>query len=196
MSLKFIFATQNDNKVKEVLKILEDATDLTIQSLKAIGYHEDIEETGSTLDENAWIKADHLHNLMDVNIIAEDTGLEVLALDMAPGVFSARYAGLQKSSEDNMSKLLAEMSTKTDRSARFRTVVAVWLDGEKYSFEGVVNGRIATARSGNGGFGYDPIFIPEGYDESFGTLSEDIKNKISHRARAFEAFKEFLSKRS
>lgn len=196
MSLKFIFATQNDNKVKEVLKILEDATDLTIQSLKAIGYHEDIEETGSTLDENAWIKADHLHNLMDVNIIAEDTGLEVFALDMAPGVFSARYAGLQKSSEDNMSKLLAEMSTKTDRSARFRTVVAVWLDGEKYSFEGVVNGRIATARSGNGGFGYDPIFIPEGYDESFGTLSEDIKNKISHRARAFEAFKEFLSKRS
>lgn len=196
MSLKFIFATQNDNKVKEVLKILKDATDLTIQSLKAIGYHEDIEETGSTLDENAWIKADHLHNLMDVNIIAEDTGLEVFALDMAPGVFSARYAGLQKSSEDNMSKLLAEMSTKTDRSARFRTVVAVWLDGEKYSFEGVVNGRIATARSGNGGFGYDPIFIPEGYDESFGTLSEDIKNKISHRARAFEAFKEFLSKRS
>lgn len=196
MSLKFIFATQNDNKVKEVLKILKDTTDLSIQSLKEIGYHEDIEETGSTLDENAWIKADHLHNLMDVNIIAEDTGLEVFTLDMAPGVYSARYAGLQKSSEDNMSKLLSEMSSKTDRSARFRTVVAVWLDGEKHSFEGIVNGRIATTRSGNGGFGYDPIFIPEGYDKSFGSLSEDIKNKISHRARAFEAFKEFLSKRS
>jgi len=196
MSLKFIFATQNDNKVKEVLKILKDTTDLSIQSLKEIGYHEDIEETGSTLDENAWIKADHLHNLMDVNIIAEDTGLEVFTLDMAPGVYSARYAGLQKSSEDNMSKLLSEMSSKTDRSARFRTVVAVWLDGEKHSFEGIVNGRIATIRSGNGGFGYDPIFIPEGYDKSFGSLSEDIKNKISHRARAFEAFKEFLSKRS
>ncbi len=191
--MKFIFATQNQNKVKEVSKILDNKEAILI-SLAEIGYTDDIAETGTTLNENAWIKADTIHTTLGGNVIAEDTGLEVTAIDMAPGVYSARYAGPQKNDQDNINKLLDTLKDKEDRSARFRTVVAVWLDGERHTFEGIVNGTIAHERMGTGGFGYDPVFIPEGHDQSFGILSAKIKNSISHRGRAFTAVKEFLAK--
>ncbi len=189
--MKIIFATHNSNKVGEVAQII-DHEHINILSLSEISYHEDIEETGSTLNENAWIKADHIHKLMGANVIAEDTGLEVFSLDMAPGVYSARYAGPERNSQDNMDLLLHNLKKSKDRSARFRTVIAAYLNGKKYTFEGIVNGSIAMSRQGTGGFGYDPIFIPEGHQQSFGILSSDIKNKISHRGRAFEQLKKTL----
>lgn len=190
--MEFIFATHNDNKVKEVLSILANEN-ITLRSLKSIGYTTDIEETGTTLDENAWIKTNYLYNEMGGNIIAEDTGLEVDALDGAPGVYSARYAGPQKDANDNMDKLLEALADKADRGAQFRTVVAMRIGEECYTFEGIVRGVIASERMGDGGFGYDPIFIPEGYDQSFGQLSAETKNDISHRGRAFQQVRDFLA---
>ena len=190
--MKFIFATHNQNKVNEVADILKDL-DCSIHSLRDIGFEEDIEEHGLTLEENAWIKADTIHGKFDGNVIAEDTGLEVMALKGAPGVYSARYAGPQKNSEDNIDLLLENLKPGMDRSAQFRTVIAVWLEGQKHQFEGVVKGVISNQRSGKGGFGYDPVFIPDGYDRSFGEISAEIKNRISHRAKAFDRFQEFIS---
>jgi len=187
----FTFATHNPNKVSEVRQILTDM-DINILSLSDIGIHDEIIEDGNTLDENAWIKANYIHDIKKANVIAEDTGLEVDALDGAPGVYSARYAGAQKNSEDNMNLLLSRLLHHEVRTAQFRTVLAVWLDNIAYTFEGIVRGTIAMERQGGGGFGYDPIFVPEGYQESFGVLSRDIKNSISHRGRAFSAFKDFL----
>lgn len=191
--MKFIFATHNDNKVREVLSILQsDTYNIEVNSLKSIGYTDEIEETGTTLVENAWIKADQLYQLLGGNIMAEDTGLEVTALGMTPGVYSARYAGEHKSDRDNINKLLTKLGSHSDRSAQFRTVLAVWLDGLKYTFEGIVRGTIAPSEMGDGGFGYDPIFIPDGFTDSFGILSPEIKNSISHRAKAFINFRDFL----
>ncbi|NND32120.1 MAG: RdgB/HAM1 family non-canonical purine NTP pyrophosphatase [Saprospiraceae bacterium] len=192
--MRFVFATHNDHKVSEVTAIL-DGMDISLVSLKAIEYHDEIVEDGQTLDQNAWIKANTIYHKLGGNVIAEDTGLEVHSLDGAPGVYSARYAGPQKNAEDNIDKLLSELKEKEDRQAQFRTVVAIKIDDQSYTFEGVVKGRIAHMRTGTGGFGYDPVFIPEGYTESFGVLDPEIKNNISHRARAFEAFKRFLQMR-
>lgn len=189
--MRFIFATHNQNKVHEVNAILSDMG-IHISSLSEIEMHEEIVENGKDLKENAWIKSDYIYQKLGGNVIADDTGLEVDALAGAPGVYSARYAGPQRSSQDNMDLLLRNLNNSADRSAQFRTVLAAWIDDKRYTFEGIVRGRIDHQQKGNGGFGYDPIFIPEGYDLSFGELPLSTKNKISHRGRAFQALKEYL----
>lgn len=193
--MEFILATHNDHKAQEIRSILKDLN-VSIKSLADINYHQDIVEDGADLNANAWIKSDHIRELLGGNVLADDTGLEVDALHGAPGVHSARYAGLQRNSDDNMDKLLTELLPHRDRSAQFRTVIAVWLEGQKFTFQGIVRGIIAMERSGAQGFGYDPIFIPDGYDQSFGELSPEIKNQISHRGRAIAAFKKFLVTRT
>ena len=191
--MNIIFATSNKHKAREVNQII--GTDsYRLLSLKEIGFTEDIEETGTTLNENAWLKTNHIYQMYDQNVIAEDTGLEVFSLDMEPGVYSARYAGSQRNDLENINKLLKELKNKEDRRAQFRTVVALILDKKEYTFEGIVSGRIAPEPSGTEGFGYDPIFIPDGYQQSFGELSSEIKNSISHRGRAFKKVAEFLKR--
>ncbi|MFT6808435.1 MAG: XTP/dITP diphosphohydrolase [Saprospiraceae bacterium] len=182
--MRLVFATHNPNKAKEVSVVLKD-TGWQIVTLEDIGFHEEIIEDGATLKENAWIKAETIYKLIGENVISDDTGLEVDALKGAPGVHSARYAGSQRSSEDNMNMLLLALDGHSNRSAQFRTVVACIVNGERHECEGVVRGHIAKEKTGAGGFGYDPIFIPEGYKESFGVLDASIKNSISHRARVF-----------
>lgn len=191
--MDIIFATSNAHKASEVNNIL-GVDQCQLKTLKDIGFTEDIAETGTTLNENAWIKTDHIHTLYGGHVIAEDTGLEVFALNMQPGVYSARYAGSQRSDQDNMNKLLDALSSTSDRTAQFRTVVALILNGERHTFDGIVKGHIAKARSGNGGFGYDPIFVPDGYDQSFGMLPAKVKNSISHRGRAFQKVAKFLAR--
>lgn len=188
---KIVFATNNPNKIREIKEIL--GSDFNVVSLAETGCHDDIPETGSTLEENAIQKAQYIHNKFGLDCFADDTGLEVYALNGAPGVHSARYAvGTDHNSEANMQRLLSELQGEANRSARFRTVIALILDGKQYLFDGVVNGHIDTEKHGNGGFGYDPLFIPEGYDKSFAALGEDIKNRISHRARAVAKLADFL----
>lgn len=188
---KIVFATNNPNKIREIKEIL--GSDFNVVSLAETGCHDDIPETGSTLEENAIQKAQYIHNKFGIDCFADDTGLEVYALNGAPGVHSARYAvGTDHNSEANMQRLLSELQGEANRSARFRTVIALILDGKQYLFDGVVNGRIDTEKHGNSGFGYDPLFIPEGYDKSFAALGEDIKNRISHRARAVAKLADFL----
>ena len=191
--MEIIFATSNAHKASEVNQIL-GVDQCQLKTLKDIGFTEDIAETGATLNENAWIKTDHIHRLYGGNVIAEDTGLEVFALDMEPGVYSARYAGSQRSDQDNMNKLLNGLVDKDNRKAQFRTVVALILNDERHTFEGIVSGHIAESPTGNGGFGYDPIFVPDGYSESFGVLSAEVKNSISHRGRAFAQVAAFLKR--
>lgn len=176
-----IFATANEHKLTEIRAILPD---YEIKGLKDIGVTEDIEETGSTLEENAYIKAKYLFDKTKCISLSEDTGLEVAALNGAPGVHTARFAGDQKNPDDNMAKLLELLQHQDDRSAQFRTVIALIDQDKTLYFEGIVKGKIATVKSGNKGFGYDPIFIPEGYEETFADLDNSIKNNISHRARA------------
>ena len=188
--MKIVFATNNEHKLKEIREILGDKFEIV--SLKDIGCDVDIPETGNTLEENAHQKAEYIFDHYHLDCFADDTGLEVEALDGAPGVHSARYAeGTDHDSEANMNKLLKELDGKENRKARFRTVIAlIQMEGDnplcsrEYRFEGIVDGSIATEKSGNEGFGYDPVFIPEGYDKSFADLGEEIKNTISHRARA------------
>lgn len=190
MEKKLVFATNNAHKLEEVSAML--GTSVSLMSLNDIGCHTDIPETGTTLEENALIKARYIHEYYGMDCFADDTGLEVAALDGEPGVYSARYAGgAGHDSVANMKKLLSRMEGVTDRRARFRTVIALILDGEVHEFEGIVRGTIATEPHGDGGFGYDPVFIPEGYDRTFAELS-DVKNHISHRARAVERLVEFL----
>lgn len=189
--MKIVFATNNAHKLKEIKEILGDKFEIV--SLSEIGCHEDIAETGNTLEENACIKARYVAEHYHIDCFADDTGLEVPTLGGAPGVHSARYAeGTDHNSEANMQKLLRELDGKADRSAQFRTVIALQLHGETHLFEGVVTGRIDTEKHGTGGFGYDPIFIPDGYDESFAALGDEIKNGISHRARAVKKLADFL----
>lgn len=184
--MKIVFATNNKHKLDEIRDIL--GHEYEIVSLKDIGCDVDIPETGSTLEENALMKARYVFDNYGLNCFADDTGLEVEALNGEPGVYSARYAGEGHDSEANMKKLLEKLGNNNNRQARFRTVIALVLkDSPKESitlFEGIVNGRIAYEKHGTEGFGYDPIFVPEGYDQSFAELGLDIKNKISHRARA------------
>lgn len=187
------FATNNEHKVEEVKTKL--AKYYQILSLHDLGDDNDIPETGITLDENALIKAQYLYNKYGYTCIADDTGLEVLALDNAPGVYSARYAGEHKSSADNITKLLKELKDKEDRRAQFRTVIALIEDGKKFLFEGIVSGKISRERRGNQGFGYDSVFEPDGYNKTFAELSLDEKNKISHRAKAIDQLILFLRKK-
>lgn len=189
---KIIFSTNNEHKLEEVRSILGKY--YQVLSLKDIGEDVDIPETGDTLEENAMIKANYLWNKYHINCFSDDTGLEVRALNNAPGVYSARYAGDQKNSSDNVAKLLAELKDKEDRKAQFRTIIALIKDGKKYLFEGKVEGTITDAPKGSSGFGYDPIFQPDGYDKTFAELNLEEKNQISHRARAIQQLVLFLAK--
>lgn len=193
--MKLVFATNNDHKLAEVSAMLGEEFELL--SLKDIHCTEEIDETANTLEGNATIKAHYVREHYGLDCFADDTGLEVEVLEGAPGVHSARYAaGEGHDSEANMQKLLRELGGQTNRSARFRTVICLLLNGEEYCFEGIVRGCIAEEKRGEAGFGYDPLFIPEGYTESFAELGEEIKNKISHRARAIQALIEFLKEKT
>lgn len=190
--MKIVFATNNKHKLEEIKDIL--GKDFEIVSLAEIGCHEDIPETGLTLEENARQKSTYIVEHYNHDCFADDTGLEVDALNGEPGVHSARYAeGTDHDSEANMRKLLSKMANVKDRTARFRTVISLIINGVEHQFEGRVEGRIATEKHGKEGFGYDPIFIPEGYNKSFAELGEEVKNQISHRARAVKKLAEYLS---
>ena len=182
--MKLVFATHNKNKLREVKQLLPHH--ITLLSLTDIGCTEEIPETGKTLEENAILKADYVTNTYDYNCFADDTGLLVDALNGAPGVHSARYAGEQRSAEDNMNKLLKELSDKTNKSARFKTVIALNINNNQHLFIGKVEGEITTEKKGNLGFGYDPIFKPKGYDQTFAEIPLADKNKIGHRGKAIQ----------
>ena len=191
--MKIVFATNNKHKLEEIKDIL--GKDFEIVSLTEIGCHEDIPETGVTLQENARQKSTYVVEHYNQNCFADDTGLEVEALGGEPGVHSARYAeGTDHDSEANMRKLLTKLDGQTNRKAWFRTVISLIIDGVEHQFEGKVDGTIAKEKHGTEGFGYDPIFIPEGYDKSFAQLGEEIKNQISHRARAVKKLAEYLGR--
>ena len=189
--MKIVFATNNQNKLIEVRNILGNQFDIV--SLKDIGCYEDIPEKGQTLKDNALIKAQYVYDKYHVNCFADDTGLECDALGGAPGVYSARYAGGEgHDSQANMTKLLNELENNNNRKARFRTVIALIINGKVTTFDGIVNGEIIRERRGGEGFGYDPIFQPAGYNQTFAELGTDIKNQISHRARATQKLAEYL----
>lgn len=190
LSDNLIFATNNAHKLDEVRSIL--GSRFTIKSLKDIGCDADIPETADTLEGNALMKARFLYEKYGVDCFADDTGLEVTALGGAPGVHTARYAG-NHDSEANMNKLLNELEKKSDRSAQFRTVIALIIEGKEFLFEGIVKGSIAKEKAGDGGFGYDPIFIPDGFTQTFSQMGNDSKNHISHRALAVEKLYNYLN---
>lgn len=179
---KLIFATNNENKLKEVQEMLGEQYE--VLGLKELGFNVDIPETEKSLEGNARLKAQYVRDRMRIDVFADDTGLEVEALDGAPGVYSARYAGEENSSEANMEKLLRELQGASSRKARFRTVVALITDQDEHLFEGIVNGEITREKSGAEDFGYDPIFSPDGYEQTFAEMSTEEKNKISHRGLA------------
>ena len=192
MKQKLVFATNNAHKLSEVSAILGDKVELL--SLNDINCHDDIPETADTLEGNALLKARYIHDKYQVDCFADDTGLEVEALNGAPGVYSARYAGGDgHDSQANMRKLLSELEGKENRKAQFRTVVALILDGKEYLFEGIVKGEIIKEKRGTTGFGYDPVFIPEGYEQTFAELGDEVKNQISHRSRAVNKLCKFLN---
>lgn len=180
--MTLVFATHNKNKLAEVQALLPES--ITLLSLEDINCHEDIPETSGTIEGNAIQKAEYLREKYGYDCFADDTGLEVRALRGAPGVYSARYAGEAKNPEANMDKLLSELRDKQDRSARFKTVIALHLNGELLQFEGTVNGMITVEKSGDKGFGYDPVFRPDGYDRTFAELPLELKNEIGHRGKA------------
>lgn len=191
--MEIVFATNNKNKLKEIQNILND--DITLISLEQLGCTEDIPEEQDTLDGNASQKAWYVYNKYGKNCFADDTGLEVEILNNEPGVYSARYAGEQKDSEDNMQKLLSNLKNKENRNAQFRTSISLIIDGKETLFEGRVKGSILKEKQGDEGFGYDPIFQPNGYDISFAQMDMKEKNKISHRGRATARLVDFLNKK-
>ena len=192
MKKKLVVATNNTHKLEEIAAILGDEMELL--SLKDIRCNADIPETADTLEGNARQKAQYIYNNYGMDSFADDTGLEVEALNGAPGVFSARYAGDGHDSEANMQKLLQELEGKENRKAQFRTAICLIMEGQEYLFEGIVKGKIIEEKRGGAGFGYDPVFVPEGYDLTFAELGNDIKNTISHRACAVEKLCTFLKK--
>ena len=185
-----VFATGNANKVKEANAALRGAFEII--GLDEIGCREELPETSPTLEGNALEKARYVHQHYQADCFSEDTGLEVEALNGAPGVYSARYAGPARDAEANMGLLLSNLKGVENRNARFRTVIALILDGQEYTFEGIVNGQIIHIKKGRGGFGYDPIFVPEGYNRTFAQMPVEEKNAISHRGRAIAKLKAFL----
>ncbi|NOT37170.1 MAG: RdgB/HAM1 family non-canonical purine NTP pyrophosphatase [Saprospiraceae bacterium] len=188
--MSLVMASANPKKIEEVRQILPER--IQIISLEEMEIYDDIPETGNTLEENALIKARFIHQSKKCNCFAEDSGLEVYSLRMEPGVYSARYAGLQKSSEDNINLLLKNLENEENRNARFRTVLALILDEKEYLFEGIIQGSISKSRSGLNGFGYDPVFVPDGSVETFAQLNPEQKNEISHRGIAVRKFIDFL----
>ncbi|MCC8132682.1 MAG: non-canonical purine NTP diphosphatase [Tannerellaceae bacterium] len=192
--MKLIFATNNTHKLEEVRAMLLDT--IEIVSLKEIGCYEEIPETADTMEGNALLKVQYIQKYYGYACFADDSGLEVEALNYTPGVYSARYSGIPHDSEANMNKLLQEMEGKTNRKGRFRSVIALLLDGKEYLFEGIVKGTITTEKRGKNGFDYDSLFIPEGYEQTFAELGDEVKNKISHRVRAVKQLTAFLSANS
>ena len=189
MKQKIVFATNNAHKLEEVAAILGDSYE--VMSLREIGCNDDIPETADTFAGNALQKALYVKEHYGYDCFADDSGLEVDILDGAPGVYSARYSG--GGSEANMDKLLLHLTGKSERSAQFRTVIALLIGEDTQLFEGIVRGTIIEERKGEGGFGYDPIFVPEGYDETFAELGAEVKNRISHRAKAVEKLAKYLN---
>lgn len=188
---KIIFATNNKHKLHEMRGILKGKYD--VLGLRDINFNDEIAETGNTLMDNASIKSLTIYKKYNIDCFSDDTGLLVDALDGRPGVYSARYAGKNSSYEENVEKLLFELNGKTNRTAAFKTVISLIISGSEYFFEGSVSGKITNEPQGNSGFGYDPVFVPDGYDLTFAQMSSDIKNRISHRAIATNKLVEFLS---
>ncbi|HRG68087.1 MAG TPA: RdgB/HAM1 family non-canonical purine NTP pyrophosphatase [Saprospiraceae bacterium] len=186
----FLLASHNSNKKKEMELILPK--EFEIKDLNDLGFETEIEETGKSFSENALIKARYFKEMTGLNCIAEDSGLEVVALNNEPGVYSARYAGLQKSDDDNIKLLLFKMKGLANREAQFHTVIACVFDDREYLFEGILKGLISEKPVGNYGFGYDPVFIPDGYQQTFAELGIDVKTKISHRSKAVKKMIQFF----
>ena len=197
--MKLVFASNNKHKLEEVCQILP--TSVEVVSLREIGFVQEIEETGETLEANSALKAREVWNWLkkqdlqkDIDgVFADDTGLEIAALNGAPGVRTARWAGDEAKDVNNRQKALRELAGITNRNARFRTVVTLIMGHEEQQVEGIVNGKIALQEEGEGGFGYDPVFIPEGYEKTFASLSSEVKNTISHRARAMEELRRIIN---
>ena len=187
---KIVFATNNPHKLSEARHILKDRYE--VLGLADIGITEDIPETGNTLSENASLKSGFVFRETGMDCFSDDTGLEVDALDGRPGVYSARYAGEEGDAEKNLKKLLKELEGVDNRTARFKTVVSLIMDGVEYKFEGAVEGQIIRQKRGEAGFGYDPVFVPLGYDQTFAEMPATLKNSISHRAKAIGKLMEFL----
>lgn len=186
---KLIFATHNQNKVQEVKAVFED---YSIASLADLGYYQDIAETENTFVGNSLLKARHVFEVFKTPVFADDSGLEVTALNGAPGVYSARYAGGEKNHDKNNTKLLVELASESSRAAQFKTVIAYKDATTEMTFEGIVNGFIAEKPTGSGGFGYDPLFIPEGYNKTFAALPNEVKLRLSHRSRAVAKLYRYL----
>ncbi|MEG9328769.1 non-canonical purine NTP diphosphatase [Salinimicrobium catena] len=189
--MKLVFATNNLNKLKEIKALLPDSLELL--SLQDIACQEDIPETSATIEGNAMQKARYVKEKYSYDCFADDTGLEVEALNGAPGVYSARYAGEEKNDEANIDKLLQELNDKNNRKARFKTVIALVLDGKEHSFEGICEGEILKKRAGEKGFGYDSVFQPDGHSRTFAEMDLEEKSRISHRGRATQKLVVFLS---
>lgn len=191
--MQLIFATNNKNKLKEAKALLK--SNIIIKSLTDLAFNEDIPETENTLEGNALLKAKFIAQKFNCNCFADDTGLEIVALGGEPGVYSARYAGEQKNSEDNMQKALQKLESETNRKAQFRTVIALIIDGKEHLFEGIVKGKITKEKRGADGFGYDPIFKPDGFNKTFAEMTLEEKNQLSHRAIALNKMADFLSEK-
>lgn len=190
--MELVFATQNPHKAREIEAKLGDG--FTIISLDTLGITEEIPETAPTLEGNALMKARYVYEKTGRNCFADDTGLEVEALNGEPGVYSARYAGLQKNPEDNIRLLLEKLQPHSNRKARFRTVIALIIEGKEYTFDGIAEGEIISSKRGEEGFGYDPVFVPAGHTRTFAEMTLDEKNELSHRAKAFAKMKEHLKR--
>ena len=189
--IDLLFATSNKNKVLEIKKVLPK--EFNIKSLDDIGFCEEVPENENTIEGNAIFKANYIYKKYNLNVFADDTGLEVDSLNGKPGVHSARYAGISKNSADNINKLLKKLKNKKNRKARFKTIIALILNSKIHTFEGVVEGIITKKPKGDNGFGYDPVFIPRGYTKTFGELSIEEKNSISHRSLAMNKLIDFIS---
>jgi len=190
--MKIVFASNNKNKIQEIQSMFPDT--IQIVSLESIGCFEEIPETADTIEGNAILKANYITQKYGFDCFADDTGLEVDSLNGQPGVFSARYAGEQKNADDNMDKLMKELSGKPNKNAQFKTVIALNFKGKQHLFVGIASGKITSEKMGTGGFGYDPIFKPSGYEKTFAELSLEVKNEISHRGKATKLLIEFLQK--
>lgn len=189
--MKLVFATNNLNKLSEVQKMLPNSIELL--SLKDINCFDEIDETATTLEGNAKLKADYITNKFGYSCFADDTGLEVESLNGKPGVYSARFAGIEANSENNIQKLLSDLENKTNRKAQFRTSICLNLNKKQFFFNGICKGKILAKKQGEKGFGYDPVFKPEGFKKSFAQMSSEEKNKISHRGIAITQLVEFLN---